>query len=137
MYPIANPNINRRCVNETKINGIDIPKDLIVAVDVLSVHNNSEIWGPLDTSEFHPIRFSKEFKRHPAAYLAFGLGPRNCVGIKFAYLEMKLILVKILRLYEVFESSFSPKQLHFVEGTDVRSLKEDVYVTLKKRILTE
>jgi cytochrome P450 len=72
--------VTRRCVKQTTIKGIDIPVNLVVAVDVLSIHYDQELWGPEDPNEFNPSRFSCERKRHPMAYQAFGQGPRNCIG---------------------------------------------------------
>ena len=48
------------------------------------------------------FRFTPEekAKRHPLAHLAFGWGPRNCIGMRFALLEMKLALISVLRKYK-------------------------------------
>ena len=72
--------IVRRCTNPTTLKGIDIPLDLEIAVDVLSIHYDAELWGPQDPHEFHPERFGPEYKRNPLAFLSFGAGPRNCIG---------------------------------------------------------
>jgi hypothetical protein len=37
--------------------GIDIPVDLEIAIDVLSLHYDPEIWGPEDPNVFYPQRF--------------------------------------------------------------------------------
>jgi cytochrome P450 len=63
-----------------KVKGLDIPAGVSVTVDVLSLHYDSEIWGPVDPNIFYPLRFSNEKSINPAAYLPFGIGPRNCVG---------------------------------------------------------
>ena len=46
-------------------------------------------------------RFTPERKaaRNPQAFMPFGSGPRNCIGYRFALLEMKIILVRMLRTY--------------------------------------
>ncbi len=56
MYPIANPVMTRRCTVATTVCDIPLPVDSVVAVDVLTIHNDPEIWGPVDPSEFYPLR---------------------------------------------------------------------------------
>ena len=52
---------------------------------------------------FCPLRFTAEekAKRHPCAYLPFGLGPRNCVGMRFALMEAKMALIEIVRNFKI------------------------------------
>lgn len=108
--------INRKCTNETVIKGIKIPEDMLVSVDVLSINNDIDIWGPIDPSEFNPLRFSPEIKRNPMVFLGFGLGPRNCIGMKFALIELKLSLVNLTKKFQVLPSVDLPEKLDFVEG---------------------
>ena len=54
--------------------------------------------------EFLPERFDIEYnaeKLNPFAYVPFSAGPRNCIGQKFAVYEMKSILSKIVRNFEL------------------------------------
>ena len=50
-----------------------------------------------------PKRFLPECKaqRHPMAYLAFGAGPKNCLGISFALMEAKMTIVNIFQRHTV------------------------------------
>ena len=48
--------MTRRCTKSTQLKGIDIPEDLLVVVDVLSLHYNPEYWGEVDPNVFYPLR---------------------------------------------------------------------------------
>ena len=76
----ANSILARRCTTQTNVKGIDIPLDMTIAIDVLSIHYDPNLWGPEDPNIFYPARFSPEAKRNPNAFLGFGIGPRNCIG---------------------------------------------------------
>ena len=49
------------------------------------------------------LRFTPEekAKRHPCAYMPFGYGPRNCVGMRFALLEAKMTLIEIVSKFRI------------------------------------
>nr|QVK45587.1 cytochrome P450 [Brachionus paranguensis] len=130
-YPIGP--MTRRCTKKTNVKGIDIPKDLVIAVDALSVHFDPDVWGPVDPKEFYPERFSKEFKRHPCAFMGFGAGPRNCIGMKFALVELKIALCKILLKYEFLPLTHEKEELEIFEML-LRIPKNGVSVTMKKRL---
>lgn len=98
-----------------------------VSIDVLSVHYDPDIWGPIDPNTFNPDRFSSDIKRNPAAFLGFGIGPRNCLGMKFALIELKLALVNLIQKYEILPGKDFPGELDFVEGKFSRFQKSFFY----------
>ncbi|CAG9584957.1 unnamed protein product [Danaus chrysippus] len=54
-------------------------------------------------TKFDPERFSKENRHliHPIAYMPFGLGPRNCIGSRFALCELKVLVYQILLNFDL------------------------------------
>ncbi|CAF1084384.1 unnamed protein product [Adineta steineri] len=114
MYPVSPIIINRQCSEEIHLPGLgSIPSGTKLTLDMYSLHYDNDLWGPVDTKTFYPERFA--VKRHPLAWVAFGAGPRNCVGMKFALAEIKLALVQLLRNYTVHPSSLANKDLELVE----------------------
>ena len=102
MFPIAPTAITRQSTEDFYIPSIGrVPSGTLVTVDMYSLHYNADLWGPLDPQEFHPERFAT--KRHPMAWIPFGAGPRNCVGMRFSLVEMKMLLVRLLKTYTLLE----------------------------------
>uniref|UniRef100_A0AAQ5YKQ8 unspecific monooxygenase n=1 Tax=Amphiprion ocellaris TaxID=80972 RepID=A0AAQ5YKQ8_AMPOC len=98
LYPIA-PRVERVAKGTVEINGIVIPKGMVVMVPTWPLHRDPDVW--LEPEKFKPERFCKENKDSidPYTYMPFGLGPRNCIGMRFALVMIRLALVEILRKY--------------------------------------
>lgn len=55
-------------------------------------------------TKFRPERFDLDNvleKKNNFSYLPFSAGPRNCIGQKFAMLDMKSVISKLLRHYRL------------------------------------
>ncbi|XP_068452784.1 cytochrome P450 3A40-like isoform X2 [Clinocottus analis] len=96
LYPSAN-RLERVSKSSVEINGVTIPKGTVVMVPIYALQRDPTLWSEPDA--FRPERFSKENKDNmdPYSFLPFGAGPRNCIGMRFAVLMMKLAVVEILQ----------------------------------------
>ncbi|PSN43025.1 hypothetical protein C0J52_06758 [Blattella germanica] len=81
--------------------GYTIPSGMNLGIVPYLTHRDEENFA--NPNEFDPDRFLPErvVNKHPYAYIPFSAGPRNCIGQKFAMLEMKMVLSSILRSYKV------------------------------------
>jgi len=63
--------------------------------------------------EFNPDNFSAESKakRNPYAYMGFGQGPRNCIGMRFALLQVKTAIIRLIANYEIVEGNKTVQEL--------------------------
>ena len=132
MFPIAPTVISRQSTEDVRIKDFGIiPAGTVVTVDMYNLHYNPELWGPLDPNEFHPERF--ETKRHPMAWIPFGAGPRNCIGMRFSLLETKMLLVRLLKSYTLIDcGEKTRKPFQQLEEVLVIAPKE-VFVQLRRR----
>uniref|UniRef100_A0A8C3NIV8 Cytochrome P450 3A n=1 Tax=Geospiza parvula TaxID=87175 RepID=A0A8C3NIV8_GEOPR len=96
VYPLGG-RIERTCKKDVEINGVTIPKGVVVTIPPYILHRDPEYWPNPD--EFRPERFRKENKESidPYTYLPFGAGPRNCIGMRFALLILKVAIVSLLQ----------------------------------------
>ncbi|CAF3502533.1 unnamed protein product [Rotaria sp. Silwood1] len=114
MYPITSIIINRECSEPIDLPGLGrIFPGTKVTLDMYSLHYNNDLWGPVDTKIFYPERFAT--KRHPIAWVAFGIGPRNCVGMRFALAEIKIAIIRLLQNYTVLPASMNDNNLDLIE----------------------
>ncbi|OAY62813.1 Cytochrome P450 734A6, partial [Ananas comosus] len=93
------PTYKEKQAKGMELGGIKIPKDTMLAIPIMMIHRDKELWGP-DANEFDPSRFVNSIAKaakHPSALLPFSIGPRSCIGKNFAMLEAKTVLAVLLQ----------------------------------------
>lgn len=79
--------------------GIMVPKGSYVSPSIYSIHRDNNIWPEPD--KFKPERWANSSSFHPAAFMAFGLGLRNCPSGNSAIQEIKVMLDALGRRYQI------------------------------------
>jgi cytochrome P450 len=82
-----------------ELDGYHFPKGAAVIFPQWVIQRRPDIWG--DPEVFRPERWDPAQGEKPPqwAYFPFGGGPRACIGMPFAQMEARLLLVTILQAY--------------------------------------
>lgn len=106
---------NRDVGENTQHKGFCLPKGACMQISIYSIHRDPRLWGQ-DAEEWKPDRFdpSKAAEFHPAQFIPFGIGPRNCVGYNLARLEMTKLAAKLVLNYKFEPCAETQSKLQFV-----------------------
>jgi len=112
IIPLDNPltDVKGKVQDSVKINKGDS-----VYIPVRAINRSKSIWGE-DATEFKPDRWlsiPETAHRVPALWgnqLGFSVGPRACIGYRFALVEMKALLFALIRAFE-FELAVPAKDV--------------------------
>ncbi|NP_001389267.1 cytochrome P450 4c3-like [Onthophagus taurus] len=125
LYPPV-PFISRQATSDTAYFGGLIPRRATLGISIYILHRDPTIYP--DPEKFDPDRFTLENQqtRSPFSYIPFSAGPRNCIGQRFAMMELKSTIAKVLRNFEIhpvkgFEPILVPDAiLKSLNGVNVR-----------------
>ncbi|XP_041674352.1 LOW QUALITY PROTEIN: probable cytochrome P450 4ac2 [Drosophila eugracilis] len=131
MFPSV-PFIGRQCVEESVVNGMVMPKETQISIHIYDIMRDPRHFPKPD--QFQPERFLPEntVNRHPFAFRPFSAGQRNCIGQKFAILEMKVLLASVIRNFKLLPAT-QLEDLTFENGIVLRT-QQHVKVKLAKRV---
>ncbi|APG63380.1 cytochrome P450 [Sphingorhabdus lutea] len=122
------PSIPRRAVKDFEFGGYHIPAGTAVGVAPSFVHHMAEYWP--EPEKFDPMRFTPEAikERHKFAWVPFGGGAHMCLGLHFAYEQMKIFMHHLLtsRSIEV-NNGYEPKW----QAWPIPKPKDGLHVTLR------
>jgi cytochrome P450 len=91
--------INRTARGADEVGGYPIPAGAQILVCPYATHRHPDIWEVPEA--FRPERFEPAAvaARPRHSYLPFGTGPRMCIGLHLAMMEMQLILAMVAQRY--------------------------------------
>ncbi|GAB6033127.1 Cytochrome P450 4V2 [Chamberlinius hualienensis] len=93
------PFFSRMLQKDTVICGYTVPASTNVTFLVQQIHTDPKHWP--DPHTFDPDRFlpHNAAHRHPYAFIPFSAGSRNCIGQRFAMMELKTVMAHVLHRY--------------------------------------
>ena len=95
------PSTPRRALAEFEYGGYRIPAGTNVGINAYYVHHSDEHWD--DPYSFDPLRFTPDQvkARHKYAWVPFGGGAHMCLGLHFAYMQVKILMAQLLPRYRI------------------------------------
>ncbi|XP_045537192.1 cytochrome P450 4C1, partial [Papilio machaon] len=130
LYPPV-PFISRKLNNNVQLSNYTVPAGTLCHIHIYDLHRLESLYPNPD--KFDPDRFLPEnvAKRHNYAYIPFSAGPRNCIGQKFAMMQMKTAVSAILRNFKLLPVT-GCSDLEFQADLILRNSKP-VFVKFVKR----
>ncbi|XP_020530345.1 cytochrome P450 734A1-like [Amborella trichopoda] len=105
------PFLQRETNKDVKLGRYYLPSGTQLDLPISAIHHDTSLWGE-DAEDFNPQRFiggPSVARKHMAAFVPFGLGPRICVGQNLALIETKVVLAMLLQR---FSFVISPTYVH-------------------------
>ena len=126
--------VERLCIEEhTLPNGVKVEPGDLIHLPIYLMHHKSEYF--YEPEKFDPERFMPENRNKVStgSYLPFVIGPRGCIGMRFALMEAKLALVNLVIKYKILPSDQLITNFTYVSSTPVLTRKEGVFVKISVR----
>ena len=129
------PFIERKCVKPYTIKdtNIRLSENMMIGFPIWGIHRDPDYWTEPDS--FKPERFLPENKDGilPFTYMPFGMGPRNCLAMRFALMEVKICLAELVMNYD-FQLKAGHEQILLCNGGGIVKPRENSLLFDIKRI---
>ena len=86
--------VSREALEPVSLGGYEIPAGAQMMLPQWVLHRDARFWDAPET--FDPSRWSRERDRPEYAYFPFSGGPRLCIGMRFARLELAVALATMV-----------------------------------------
>ncbi|XP_021957663.2 cytochrome P450 9e2 [Folsomia candida] len=133
-YPPA-PTTDRACTQDCSLPGTDITikKGEVVIVPIFGIHHDERYYP--EPEKFDPERFSPENKGkiNTYAFLPFGQGPRNCIGMRFALTEVKLAIAQLVHNFDIEPSKRTLIPMAYQNAGSLKPKDGTMWLALKRR----
>merc|ERR1712071_352186 len=110
--------------------GLHHTKDRYVKITVTDMSLSEDNFK--NPKEFDPDNYLPHNNPSKFATMSFGQGPRNCIGMRYALLTLKIGLVYMLKQHRIIRSENTPDKLE--KGiSDLNNFKNKVFVKFEAR----
>lgn len=128
--PVANLNRLAKMDYEVPDSNLVIEKRSSVLIPAYAIQHDPEYYP--NPEKFDPDRFGHEEtqNRNVMAWLPFGEGPRNCIGLRFGMMQTRIGLVSLLNNFEFTPSKKTPTIIKFKPASFILSPDGGLYLNV-------
>lgn len=103
-----------------------------VTIPACAIHRDSDYYSCPE--DFNPDHFAEDAvaQREPCVYLAFGEGPRNCIGLRFGKMQAVIGLAMLLRNFKFSVCDETQIPLTFDKKSFMLSSEKGIYLRVEK-----
>ena len=127
--------LERLCTKDYKLPGHDyvVKKGEMIRVQNVGVCFDPDIFP--NPKVFNPERFTKENmdNRSPYSFMAFSLGPRNCLAMRFAMFEMKICITNLVSNFKFIPCERTVKEVEWNPTSFFGMPKTGLWIKCEKR----
>ncbi|XP_046482187.1 probable cytochrome P450 6a13 [Neodiprion pinetum] len=124
-HPIV-PQLERVSVRPYELPGTNVvlPVGSKCIIPIYALHHDPEFWP--NPSKFDPERFSEEgkAKQTPYTFMPFSIGPRTCIGSRFAEQQTKVGILTMLDKFKIILCEKSQNPLKYRNGAGLFLMPE-------------
>ncbi|KFB49803.1 AGAP012296-PA-like protein [Anopheles sinensis] len=131
------PSTDRICTRDYVVNvdGMEFTIDngTSIFIPISGLHHDPQYYP--EPEKFDPERFSEENKHriNLDAYLPFGVGPRNCIGSRFALMEVKAVIYHLLLVFSLERVEQTEVPVRLKKGFVALTTENGVHLGFKLR----
>ncbi|XP_055625800.1 probable cytochrome P450 9f2 [Toxorhynchites rutilus septentrionalis] len=136
MWPA--PAVDRQCLCDYTLDDgeglkFTIDEGACVWIPVHGIHRDPMCYP--NPTKFDPERFSdtNRVNINMDAYMPFGIGPRNCIGSRFALMEMKVIMYQLLLHFSLERTEQTQVPLQLLKGLLGLGTEKGAHLRLRLR----
>lgn len=126
LHPIAPLLFPHESINETMVDGYNIPKKSRILVNVWSIGRDPTAWSE-NAEEFYPERFMNsnvDLLGHDFHLIPFGSGRRACPGMQLGIITVRLVVAHLVHCFDwELPTGLQPQDLDMSEKFSISMMK--------------
>lgn len=135
VYPTIVAMLPRTAVHDTVVAGVEVPKGTTVGAQNYTIHRWEHAFSNPD--DFIPERWldSKDTEQRKAAFVPFSIGPRRCVGMNLAQMELSKVVAGFFRRFEAsVDPSMRAEDMRMFDSFSAGPVGRKLLVRLKESV---